>query len=159
MFFFQIHFVRFLLGLTPLPLSPPSPLPLSPPLTPPPSRSDRPSQPPDPCGGKQPRPVCGGHHHRAAERPGALRAPPGEPPSPTPSISLATPPGSSTSCSVAAVAQRRDGVKELKSVDSASCLMILNRKLHLMLHLIFKHLDHRRASTPLNLTVRNTSTT
>lgn len=43
------------------------------------SRPDRSSEPPDPRGGKQPRSVRGGHHHRETERARALRAPPGEP--------------------------------------------------------------------------------
>lgn len=42
------------------------------------SRPDRPSEPPDPRGGKQPRPVRGGHHNRTTECAGALRTSPGE---------------------------------------------------------------------------------
>lgn len=42
------------------------------------SRSDSAAEPPDPRGGKQPRPVRGGLHHWETERPGSLRASPGE---------------------------------------------------------------------------------
>lgn len=42
------------------------------------SRSDSSSEPPDPRGGKQPRPVCGGLHHWQTERFSSLRASPGE---------------------------------------------------------------------------------
>lgn len=41
-------------------------------------RSDCSSQPSDPCGGKQPCPVCGGLHHWETERISALRTSPGE---------------------------------------------------------------------------------
>lgn len=36
------------------------------------SRSDSAAEPPDPRGGKQPRPVRGGLHHWETERPGSL---------------------------------------------------------------------------------------
>lgn len=36
------------------------------------SRPDGSSEPPDPRGGKQPCPVCGGHHHRKTKCPGAV---------------------------------------------------------------------------------------
>lgn len=42
------------------------------------SRSDRAAEPPDPRGGKQPRPVPGGHHHRETERICSIRASTGE---------------------------------------------------------------------------------
>ncbi len=41
-------------------------------------RSDSSSEPPDPRGGKQPRPVCGGHHHWKTERFSSLRTSTGE---------------------------------------------------------------------------------
>lgn len=44
------------------------------------SRSDSSTEPSDPCGGKQPCPVCGGLHHRETERIGSIRASPGEAP-------------------------------------------------------------------------------
>lgn len=37
-----------------------------------PSRPDGSSEPPDPGGGKQPRPVRGGHHHWKTKRSGAV---------------------------------------------------------------------------------------
>lgn len=42
------------------------------------SRSDSSSEPPDPCGGKQSCPVCGGLHHWKTERISSLRTSPGE---------------------------------------------------------------------------------
>lgn len=42
-------------------------------------RSDSSSEPPDPRGGKQPRPVPGGHHHWKTERISSLRTSTGEP--------------------------------------------------------------------------------